>query len=270
MRRGFSLFEVGLIGVLIAVVSASATIYFDVGGTADWLFRSHYPRREYQLLQQAYGPAKNSIGVEEWAIRHFFQDRRDGLFLDVGASHYRLGSNTYFLEVERGWSGVAIDARAEFGQGYAEGRPKTRFVAMFASDAVDRTAKLFVPASNIFVASQAHADAVRESGGEAVTEREVPTTTLNHVLEQAGLERVHFVNLDIEGAEPQALAGFDIEKYQPELVCVESHQPGRQAVLDYFHRRGYVVAGAYLRADTINLYFTPADHPNRTRLIQPG
>ena len=40
---------------------------------------------------------------EELIIRDFFQDRRDGVFLDVGAAwpvHY---SNTYYLESELGW-----------------------------------------------------------------------------------------------------------------------------------------------------------------------
>jgi hypothetical protein len=63
--------------------------------------------------------------------------------------------------------------------------------------------------------------------------------------------------MDIELAEPKALRGFDIDRFKPELVCIEAHEEVRQQILDYFARHGYVVVGRYLRADTQNLYFTP-------------
>ncbi len=42
-------------------------------------------------------------------------------------------SNTYFLETNLGWSGLAVDAIPEFGPDYATFRPRTTFVAMFAT-----------------------------------------------------------------------------------------------------------------------------------------
>ena len=81
---------------------------------------------------------------------------------------------------------------------------------------------------------------------------------MNHVLDQAGIASLDFASIDIELHEPQALAGFDIQKYTPALVCIEAHPEVRQAILDYFHERGYVVVGKYLRMDPKNLYFTPA------------
>ena len=69
------------------------------------------------------------------------------------------------------------------------------------------------------------------------------------------------LNLDIELAEPKALAGFDIERWKPELVCVEAHQYVRQQILDYMHAHRYVLVGKYLRVDGMNLYFMPAGAP---------
>jgi hypothetical protein len=65
--------------------------------------------------------------------------------------------------------------------------------------------------------------------------------------------------MDIELAEPKALAGFDIVRYRPRLVCVEAHPDIRQQLLDYFAERNYRLVGRYLRADPYNLWFTPAD-----------
>ena len=63
--------------------------------------------------------------------------------------------------------------------------------------------------------------------------------------------------MDIELHEPQALAGFDLKRFRPQLVCIEAHPEVRQAILDYFTVGGYVVVGKYLRADPQNLWFTP-------------
>ena len=63
--------------------------------------------------------------------------------------------------------------------------------------------------------------------------------------------------MDIELSEPKALAGFTIERFKPELVCIEAHPEVRQQILDYFARHQYVVVAKYLRADDKNLYFTP-------------
>jgi hypothetical protein len=76
-------------------------------------------------------------------------------------------------------------------------------------------------------------------------------------LTQEGITKIDFLSMDIELAEPKALAGFEISRFRPELVCIEAHEEVRQALLDYFARNGYVAVGKYLRADTQNLYFTP-------------
>jgi FkbM family methyltransferase len=203
---------------------------------------------------RAYGPSRSSRDFEEWLIRDHFKDRRDGVFLDVGANHYKTESNTYYLETSLGWSGLAIEPIEEFAADYKAHRPKTRFVAMFASDVADKKVQFFVPNNSLLASSDPDFAKRYGTTGKA---RDVPTTTLDAVLEQAGIAAVDFVSMDIELAEPKALAGFAIERFRPSLVCIEAHPEVRQQILDYFQRHNYVVVGKYLRADTQNLYFRP-------------
>ena len=70
---------------------------------------------------------------------------------------------------------------------------------------------------------------------------------------------IDFLTMDIELAEPKALAGFDLVRYRPRLVCVEAHPDVRQHLINYFADRQYRVVGRYLRADPYNLWFAPAD-----------
>ena len=85
----------------------------------------------------------------------------------------------------------------------------------------------------------------------------VPTITLNDLLGTEKVQHIDFVSMDIETWEPKALSGFDIERFKPQLVCIEAHEQVRQQILDYFARHRYVIVGKYLRADPQNLYFMP-------------
>lgn len=241
---------VELVALVIVVSILSVTAY------REWLrphfFFSEPALAELQPLQRP-GP-RFSMGLEEWIARDYFQDRRDGVFLDVGANDYQDRNNTYFLEKELGWSGIAVDALEEFAPAYKLHRPRTRFVAMFASDVSDSKVQFFVPENDLVASANKEFTARYGRAGEA---REVPTATLTSVLDQAGITKIDYLSMDIELAEPKALAGFDIDRFKPELVCIEAHPEVRQQVLEYFARHQYILAGKYLRADPHNLHFQP-------------
>ena len=110
-------------------------------------------------------------------------------------------------------------------------------------------------AANKLVASESRDYTIRE--GTPGQPRSVPTTTLDKILAQERIERIDLLSMDIELAEPRALAGFDITRYRPALVCIESHPEVRQQILDYFAAHNYVIVGKYLRTDPNNLYFQP-------------
>jgi FkbM family methyltransferase len=211
--------------------------------------------RELEVFRQKYGPDHFSEREEEWLIRDFFQDRRGGVFVDVGASHYRVGSKTYFLESRLGWSGLAIEPQQEFAAEYAEHRPRTKFIPFFVSDVSNATAKLYVLNRARFLASSDRDFVSRYGKPDEV--RDVPTITLNDLLEAEGVRRIDFLSIDIELHEPKALAGFDISRFKPSLVCVEGLLPVRQQILDYFARHGYVLLGKYMWVDMENMYFAP-------------
>ena len=209
-----------------------------------------------RALAERYGPAKNSENDEEWILREALQDRRGGVFVDVGASHFQQYSNTYFLEKELGWSGVAIDPIESFAADYAAHRPRTRFVPLFVADRSHALVKFFVNPNQTLVSSS-DAEFTRRWGKDVST-IDVRTITLDDLLVELGVTQVDFLSMDIELSEPKALAGFSIRKFRPVLVCIEAHAEVRQAILDYFARNGYVPIARYLRADERNLWFKPA------------
>lgn len=244
------------------IVSGCVLVAFAAGflggaAFAAWAFEeSRVPRaedHELQRLQAKYGEFRNSENAEEWIVRDFFNDRREGVFVDVGANDYQKFSNTYYLEAVLGWSGIAIDPQSKFAEQYRLHRPRTKFQALFVSDSSDREAVLNVPENGLIASADAQ---FARTGGRDATPLRVPTSTLDDILDRAGIAHVDFLTMDIELAEPGALRGFSIERFRPALVCVEAHPEVRQQILDYFAAHGYTVVGKYLRADTDNLWFT--------------
>ena len=202
----------------------------------------------------AYGPGRHSQYVEEWLIRDFFRDKRDGFFVDVGASDYKVYSNTYFLEASLGWQGIAIDPLRQFEADYVKYRPRTRFRPFFVSDVSNEQAKLYVGPNSLVTSGD---KTFTERWGKNTREETAATITLNDLLDHESVKTFDFLSMDIELSEPKALAGFDIARFHPALVCIEAHPEVRQQILDYFAAHEYVIVSKYLRADTVNLYFTP-------------
>jgi FkbM family methyltransferase len=202
-----------------------------------------------------------SQSKEELVIRNFFKDRRGGFFVDVGCASPIANSNTYYLEHHLGWTGIGVDALGEYAPAWKEKRPGSRFFAFLVSDHSD-TVDTFYRSELRGISSVEKRNIA--PGGDAVKweEMKVPTTTLNKLLDQNGVKRIDFLNMDIEGHEPPALAGFDIERFKPQLVCIEAKPANREKIMKYFTDHGYRRLKRYIAYDEVNYYFARgADAP---------
>ncbi len=190
---------------------------------------------------------------EELVIRDFFDDRKGGFFVDVGSAHWEELSTTYFLEKHLGWSGIAIDAQARYAEGYKKYRPRTKFFAYAVSDKSGETLKFYLAWGLSSLDPDWHKPFSQGEGKPKMVD--VRSITLNDLLEQNRVAKIDFLSMDIEGAEPAALAGFDIEKYHPELVCIEVVPAHREILAAYFEQHSYERIDE--KRDAINWYLKP-------------
>jgi FkbM family methyltransferase len=233
-----------------------------------WILRDTVDRAvvpELMGLVHKWGPPQYSWHAEETVVRDFFQDRRGGFFLDVGAGHYQSGNNTYYLEKELDWKGIGVDPQTSFAAAYQQHRPGTRYVAAFVSDEDDEKRPFFLIHNDVTNSMSSGEEKAAKQSGREVTEVDVTTVTLNTLLDKLGVKKVDFLSMDIELWEPAALAGFDIRKYGPELVCIEAHKPVRYQIQDYFARHDYHMIGEYALVDGWNWYFAPREEVERRK-----
>ena len=196
-----------------------------------------------------------SHGREETIIRDFFQDRRGGFFLDVGCWHPISDSNTYYLEHHLGWSGIGVDALPEMARKWKRRRPASRFFNFLVTDHSD-TQDPFYRVEYTDISATEKPAPERKVKWEQI---KVPTITLDTLLTANGVSRIDLLSMDIEGAEPLALAGFDIERFQPALVCIEAKVKSREAIRAYFDRHRYDRIQRYAQFDQVNWYFAPRE-----------
>jgi FkbM family methyltransferase len=207
---------------------------------------------DLRAMQAHYGEALYSQDDEETLIRAFFADRRDGFFLDVGAGDPIRDSTTYYLERHLDWHGIAVDAIADYAPAYAQQRPATRFFSYFAGRKSKLTHPFFISDNKNL--SSGSGDDPRAGDYRRTT---VPTLALRDLLEREKVETIDLLSMDIEGAEPDALAGLDLSRFAPELACVEVGSPAvGLAVAEQFAVAGCAEIAAYRAIDAINRYYT--------------
>ena len=175
----------------------------------------------------------------------------------MGASDYQHNSTTYYLEKHLGWRGIAVDALAEFREDYERFRKRTQFFAFFVTNQAGAPKDFFKYERDTRISS---GSLEQLRGLPRVKDRYIKTikvhsATLDQLLRAQGVEKVDFVSLDIEGSEPEALEGFDIERYRPDLLCVEIQPYTRDRILGYFASHRYEVIRPYTEVDAVNLYF---------------
>ena len=204
-------------------------------------------------------PLYSQLG-EELVARDFFQDRRDGVFLDVGCSTPVSNNTTYYLEAHLGWTGIGIDALPSYGPSWEKTRPNATFEHYAVTDVSGETIP-FYPAHILGVSSLSERH-VKEwgGGGEPIV---VPTITLTKLLDDHGIAEIDFLSIDIEGAEEGALKGFDIDRFKPELICIELgvDDENDAFILEYLETHGYEVMEKYRAYDNVNSYFRPIADP---------
>jgi FkbM family methyltransferase len=161
---------------------------------------------------------------------------RPGFFVEAGGYDGYTQSNTYFLERFRGWRGVLVEPVPELYRECVIERPRSRVFncALVADDDAAETVRvrygglmsLVSGSGGLPAAEEEHAQSGMQFGWDESYMVDVPARTLSSVLDEAGAPpEIDFLSLDVEGYEASVLRGLDQERYSPELVLVEMHDP---------------------------------------------
>jgi FkbM family methyltransferase len=185
----------------------------------------------------------SQIGQDRWVAEKVFPGVRDGYFLDVGSGDGFTDSNTWALE-QRGWTGICIDP---FPQDM-KGRTCRMFTEVVSSATGQKVT--FAKAGNIGGITD-HLGRWKSYTKDAATV-ELNTVTLADILRHAAAPSyIHFISLDIEGAELEALRGFPFDRHSVGSFAIEHNyeEPKRTQIEELLRERGYERGRTWLQDD---------------------
>jgi len=163
---------------------------------------------------------KNSPVGEQELIREFFNSKKDGYFVDVGANHPTIESQTWHLE-QIGWKGLLIEPTPNYCDMLREKRSST--VVQYACSSPENENKL-LKLTMASGGSTLNPDLLMGKGAKGLQTIEVPCRTIDSILEEYNVPSgFDFMSIDIEGHEMEMFAGFNFTKWRPKLILLEDH-----------------------------------------------
>lgn len=215
----------------------------------------HKERRSYAIryalgLEQFQG----ITGQDLWVLHSVHPDVTDGFFVDVGSADGVAISNTWELE-RNGWSGICID-------------PFPRNMDSRTCEVVDKPVDTVGGRTVEFQNPGSFKGGIVEYAGSWISDEakkeavKVKTTTLADVLRRADAPSyIHYLNVDIEGAEYNALRDFPFEDYTFGAISIEhNNKEGHRArIRNLLVQNGYRLEWAIRDQD----WYVPVDRkPN--------
>lgn len=194
---------------------------------------------------------------DRWAIELVFPGLRGGYFVEAGACGGYTGSASYVLEREFGWTGICVEPQDDYYEILCRLR-SCRTDPRCLSDRTGDTVEFLrypddPPRSGIRALNNNAAWAAkREAIGETSTKE---TVTLHDLLEHHRAPRtIHYLCLDVEGAEFSILEPFDFDG-ERQILALSVEGTRCNALLE---ARGYSRVKNPFASREIDYYFVHA------------
>ena len=162
--------------------------------------------------------SQNAEDVRLWRV---FRTIENGFYADIGAADPRVDSVTC-LFYEHGWSGINVEPSPCF-DALESARPRDVNLDVAVGDG-EGAVSFFLTQPYLGLSTfdpRVHADV--PGVVEQIQEVRVTQRRLASILEEhAGDRTIHFLKVDVEGAEHQVLASADWTRFRPMVVVVES------------------------------------------------
>ena len=146
-----------------------------------------------------------------------------GFYVDIGANDPIKDSVTQAF-YERGWQGINVDPVTHWHTRLVKVRPRDINLALAVGAQAGQFEFFEISGTGLSTFDARQADFYHEQG-HVVEQIQVATRTLAQILDDNPLPVIHFLKIDVEGAEEAVIRGADWVRHRPWLVMVESTLP---------------------------------------------
>ena len=202
--------------------------------------------------------AQNFEDVILWrALGHISK----GFYVDVGAHHPTTESVTKAF-YEAGWSGINIEPARSWYQLLAAERARDINLCIAVGQAACEQAFFEIPNPGLSTLSPELAKRHALEQGYPTERTTTDVVSLTDILDEHAQQDIHFLKIDVEGAEKDVLAGMDFEKYRPWILVVEATEPNTQ--VDCSDQWQHLIPDSlysHVYFDGLNRFYLSKEHP---------
>ena len=199
---------------------------------------------------------------EDILLWRVLKDVSEGFYIDIGAYDPNEHSVTRIF-YDAGWSGINIEPNPSMLARFVKERPRDVNLGIAASDS-DGELTLNVVGETGLTTLLGDIAVKHQKDGWRVKEIKVRTNSLANIWNEyvpKGKE-VHFLKIDVEGAEEAVIRGADWSRHRPWILAIEAVEPlsaveSHQNWDPLLQNAGYV----FVNFDGLNRYYVDSHRP---------
>ena len=181
-------------------------------------------------------PYYSQLGQDKFIHENFFPEKKEGVFVEIGAYDGITFSNTYFFEKKLGWKGLCIEPNPQAFNRLKDVREAT-CVQGCISDKPGMVKFLQIAGYSEMLSGIQHKydpehlkriELELSTHGGSKTEIEVPALRLNDLAKKHGIDRIDYLSIDTEGGEWDILNSIDFSSLDIDVISVENNYDDRR------------------------------------------
>lgn len=192
--------------------------------------------------------------LEDVILWRALKDVTEGFYIDVGAWDPREDSVTLAF-YERGWRGINVEPDPAKHAALERERPGDINLRVALAEAAGTRPFYVFPGTGWSTLDPAIARRHKDAG-HSYEEQFVQLSRLADICELHAPADIHFLKIDVEGAEAAVLAGADLKRHRPWIIMIEATLPNSPSE-SHAEWEGMVLGAGYQFAyfDGLNRYY---------------
>lgn len=200
---------------------------------------------------------------EDVLLQRVFRDISEGFYVDVGANDpVRESVTKAFYDL--GWRGINLEPVPKYWRMLESARPRDTNLAVVIGDHSGDTHFYEVAGTGLSCTDESQALSVSRSLGFECKVHRLRQMTLTDVLASCEVGAIHFLKIDVEGAESAVLRGLDLCRFRPWVILLEANEQlsrvqNHEAWEPMLLEREY----EFVYADGLNRFYLASEHSER-------
>ena len=190
---------------------------------------------------KSYSLTDNKNNLLDKKLDKLFKEKKNGIFIELGANDGLAQSNTAFFEFNRNWKGILIEPSIIAYEKCKLNRPNSICINCACVDNLDNNLTImgdFLDGNLMSSVNGNRLDRKNLSSVKANTLENILDETLKKTF---GSNEIDFLSLDTEGFELIILKGLNLNKYSPKYLLIEIYNKDYTNITEYLKLYGYIL-----------------------------